>query len=642
MSPTSPSETFAETPDTDLARRTFQGTWGHPATVIIVYFTTSLPSANSGVFWVAAAAIIFLVLLRIPLLTAKRSRSGFKIKGWRISMAVNIIASGAVWGFLTAYTCAFYGSQSRNSTLLVLYGMAIAAAGVNLLMQSMPLVITYLLVLFGPFAYVAVQQGNQGVWLAVTACFYFIYLLSQARRLHAQYWQQLKDNQQLSIRAHRDSLTGLFNRSAFQDSLGLAVSSARTNKTSVALLYIDLDDFKEINDRLSHRIGDLFLREIAGRLNSCCIERIVPFRLGGDEFTVLLEEGMTMEAASAFALRLQSKFQEPMLLDGNRLTASASIGLSMFPNDCIDEEDLIRTADHAMYAAKGAGKGSHCTFRDARRTPRFSSDDLAGDIREALLRTQFEVFYQPQVDSYGTLGGFEALLRWTHPTSGNIPPLNFIPLAETTGLIVPIGFWILRQVCKQGVNWHREGCAPVSIAVNVSPVQLENPGFVTMLMTILRETGYPPSLLTLEITESMLVVNEEATIAQLKQIRGLGLKIAIDDFGTGYSSLSRIDTMPVDLIKLDRTFISAIRNSADRAPIVEAILAMARALDIEVIAEGIELPEQYDALCRMGCEMFQGFYFGKAANAESARDFCSKDFADEVPADLTSLVALIP
>ena len=506
--------------------------------------------------------------------------------------------------------------------LLILYGSAIAGAGIHLLVQSIPLAAAYLAVILGPLAMVAAFQGARGIWLCIAIAFYFVYLVSQGRRLHRQYWQQLEDNRQLSIRAHQDSLTGLSNRLAFCEMIAATVAAARDAGKSVPLLYIDMDGFKQINDHFSHRVGDLFLCEIASRLRACCSPIGVPFRLGGDEFTILLPEGTTAQAAALFARRVLSKIQELMIIDGHHLSASASVGVSIYPDDCRDEHDLLRTADQAMYAAKALSKGTHQVFRDARRSSRFIPNDLARDMRETIDTAGFEMHYQPQVDHRGQLVGFEALLRWNHPSLGNIPPLEFIPLAEETGLIVPLGFWILRQVCVQGKTWHAEGHTPIPISVNVSPVQLGKPDFVESLFLIVQETGFPSKMLTLEITESTLLNNHESVLSQLNRIRSRGIKIAIDDFGTGYSSLSRIQELPIDFLKLDRTFISAIHSRGDRAPIVEAVLAMARSLRLHVVAEGIEMPEQFEVLSRMGCEVFQGYYFGKAAEASAAHRFC--------------------
>jgi diguanylate cyclase (GGDEF)-like protein len=631
MGGTGSKDEFADKLDSDLAHRTLAGTWGHPVTLILVFLTTTLATTSPGPFWLSVAAMTVIILSRIPLLVTKRTGIRFNVKLWRRAMILDIFLSAAVWGILAGYVCAFQGCESRDSTLLVLYISAVGGAGVNLLVQSVPLVVGYLAVLMGPLVAAAVSQGRSGGWLAVAVCFYFVYLIGQARRLNLPYWQQLKDNQELSICARRDTLTGLGNRLAFQESLQQIVSSARDNGTSVALLYIDLDGFKQINDRLSHRVGDLFLIEIATRLSFWCDVSHKSFRIGGDEFTVLLEEGTGPDAAAQFAQSLQEKFREPMILDGNSVAASASIGLSVFPDHCNEGEDLLRTADDAMYAAKAAGKGTNRIFRDAGRTPRFSENDLAHDMREALACNQFEVHYQPQVDCRGNLAGLEALLRWTHPVAGNIPPLDFIPLAEKTGLIVPLGYWILRHVCEQGVAWHQEGYAPVPIAVNVSPVQFGSPDFAATLVTILRDTGFPPSLLSIEITETTLFLKKETVLPQLIRIRDLGIRVAVDDFGTGYSSLSRLDMLPIDVIKLDRTFISAIRNVGDRAPIVEAIFALARELKLDVIAEGIEVPEQYEVLRQMGCEAFQGYYFGKASGAYSARHFHWNRRVTEVP-----------
>ncbi len=607
--------------DSDLAHRTLQGSFFNPATLALVFFTTTVASDYPVQFWIFAAVFVAINASRIPLLLNKDRSAAGNADRWRTQVMLTVFATGFLWGILGGFTSAVYGCDSRNATLLILYISAIAGAGVHVLIQSVRLVAIYLCGIIAPTAILAAFQGRQGFWLSIAIVFYFFYLINQTRRLHGQYWQQLRDNRELSIRAHQDSLTGLPNRFAAREGLSAAITLARSTGRTIPLLYIDLDGFKQVNDNFSHRVGDLFLREIADRLKSSCYAIGLPARLGGDEFSVLLQEGTSAEETGAIAGRLLKKLQEPMILDGHRLAASASIGASVFPEDCHDEEGLLRTADQALYCAKAAGKGTYRMFRDSRRSPRFQSNDLARDIREAMEKDQFEVHYQPQVNAAGELAGFEALIRWTHPVSGNIPPLEFIPLAEETGLMVPLGFWIMRRVCEQGRAWYLEGYPPVPIAVNVSPVQLDNAEFIENVLRILQETGFPPSQLTLEITESTLLSKHGDALSKLRDLRERGIKIAIDDFGTGYSSLSRIHVLPIDELKIDRTFISNIQKTGDRAPIVEAVLAMARSLNLNVVVEGIEVPEQYEVLTRMGCEVFQGYYFGKAATADRAHRY---------------------
>ena len=610
--------------DTDLAQRTLQGTFGHPATLVLLYFTTGIAAEHPGQFWFGASLMMGLILLRIPLLAGQAKRDPSRQNRWRCLMMVNIFASAAVWGVSNWWVCTVDGYQSRDATLLVLYISAICGAGMHLLVQSVRLVACYLAVLMGPVCAAACLQGKPGMWLSVAVLFYYFYLVGQAKRLHGQYWQQLRDNEQLSIRAHMDSLTGLPNRLAFRDRLTAAIASAREKSRPVSLLYIDMDGFKQINDRFSHRIGDLFLCEIAQRLKSFCGTEASPFRLGGDEFTVLLPAGADPESASRFARQLLEKIRETITIDGHTLTASASIGVSIFPLNCENEDDLLRTADHAMYRAKASGKGSYEVFDIAQRSERVPTVDLAREMRQALDCEQFALHYQPQVNQRGELTGFEALLRWNHPTLGNIPPLDFVPVAEETGLIAPLGLWVVREACQQGSAWLSEGCDAIQLSVNVSPIQLQRPEFVENLLRILRETGFPPHLLTLEVTEGILEEKHQSAFAQLSAIRSRGPKIAIDDFGTGYSSLSRIHELPIDILKLDRSFISAVQKLGDRAPIIEAVLAMARSLHFDVVAEGVEMPEQFEMLTRMGCEFFQGYYFGKASPAGSARQYWRK------------------
>ncbi|GLR14801.1 hypothetical protein GCM10007907_35910 [Chitinimonas prasina] len=416
--------------------------------------------------------------------------------------------------------------------------------------------------------------------------------------------------------AYHDTVTDLPNRAQFSEELKQAIERAERTDHALALLFLDLDRFKFVNDTLGHEIGDRLLKLVGQRIRHCVRSSDSVARLGGDEFTVLLDELPDPAAAANAAQKIERALGSPFEIEGHDIFISTSIGISLFPVDGNNASTLLRHADTAMYRAKRANGGFQ--FYEAGMDASVSEHlRLESALRRALEREELQVHYQPEVETIsGHLFGMEALLRWNHPNRGMISPAEFIPLAEETGLIVPIGEWVLRTACIQAQRWLAAGVPRLQMAVNLSGVQLAQPNFVELVDRILTETGLPPHCLTLEITESVLMERAHDAVSSLHALKALGLNLAIDDFGTGYSSLSYLKRFPVNALKVDYSFTQDVTTDPDAAAIVTGIVALAHSLRLQVVAEGVETPEQRDFLGQLGCDYMQGYYLSRPVPAE--------------------------
>ena len=412
--------------------------------------------------------------------------------------------------------------------------------------------------------------------------------------------------------ATHDSLTGLPNRSMFHQLLSFSIANARRYQRQCAVLFIDLDRFKLINDSLGHAAGDKLLVEIAARANGVVRASDVVARLGGDEFVVLLNEVSGSEQAVGVAHSLLTAVSKPMDLSGHECRITGSIGIAMFPDDGADEQILMKNADIAMYLAKAEGKNDVRLFSSEIETQSVDRLEIESNLRQAVGRDELVLHYQPKVDVLsGKIAGVEALLRWNHPTLGLLPPIKFIPLAEETGLIVMIGRWVLNTACAQNMAWQRAGLPPISMAVNVSPRQFSDEHLLSYIDDALESSGLDPKLLQIEITESMVMLNVDRAIRVLDEIQSRGVRLAIDDFGTGYSSMSVLKRFPIDTIKIDRSFVRDLPDSSEDKAISEAIINMGKALGLTIVAEGVETLEQDKFLRDHACDEIQGFLFSK-------------------------------
>jgi diguanylate cyclase (GGDEF)-like protein/PAS domain S-box-containing protein len=411
--------------------------------------------------------------------------------------------------------------------------------------------------------------------------------------------------------ANFDALTGLPNRNLFRDRLSHALDLAEKNHQHVAVLFIDIDHFKYVNETLGHSLGDQLLQDIANRLTHNLKKPKTVSRFGGDEFIVILPDESSLYRIENTALEILKKLERPYCINGDPVFASASIGAAVYPFDGEDAEALLRKAENAMYKAKHKGRNNFQFFTMEMDIEAQQRQELERDLHKAIEKKQLSLVYQPIIDpATGTMISAEALIRWQHPKKGLISPVQFIPLAEEVGLIIPIGEWVLREACREAMRWVNTP-KPPTVSVNLSSIQFQKQNVPNLVKTILAETQLPPERLTLEITESLLVIDDDDTLEQLQEIRRLGINLSIDDFGTGYSSLSYLKKFPVSTLKIDRSFIMGLPDNSEDEALVSAILAMANSLNLTVVAEGVETQEQAELLKRKGCQYLQGYYFSK-------------------------------
>ena len=461
--------------------------------------------------------------------------------------------------------------------------------------------------------------------------------------------QDLSDRKRIEDDARRlawfDPLTELPNRRYFKDHVHKAIARGKRIGASVTVMFIDLDHFKRINDTLGHGVGDELLRQAAERLVHCVREGDVVARdsdfggrsesgsqenlvarLGGDEFTVLLADTRSPADTSQVARRLIARIAEPFTVGRHELFVTASIGLSVCPNDGDDAEQLLRQADAAMYEAKRNGKNTFQFFTAELQAAAFEKLEIERELRRAIERGQLALHYQPKVNvRSGVVTGVEALLRWTHPQWGNVPPARFIPLAEELGLIVPIGDWVLDTACAQMAAWRAAGIDELNVAINMASPSFRKPHLARQVAAQCERFGLPPSSLVIEVTESLLMQDMGTALQILRQLRELGVRLSIDDFGTGYSSLSYLQRLPISQIKIDRSFVRDMVIDRDHAAITRAIISLGRALDLEMVAEGVETASQARMLMRMGCDTMQGFFFSPARPAAELSQMLSAD-----------------
>jgi diguanylate cyclase (GGDEF)-like protein len=441
--------------------------------------------------------------------------------------------------------------------------------------------------------------------------------------------------ERLAFQAQHDALTELPNRMLFQDRVQQALQLARRHRKKVAVLWIDLDRYKQINDALGHRVGDELLREVGRRLKSCLRESDTVARVGGDEFTVLAHDISNIPSADLVCRKILNALSQPMLCGDHAVAVTGSIGISIFPEHGEDPITLMRHADLAMYIAKRNGGNAHHLFSPALGANMLRRLQLEQELASALENEEFALYYQPLTDRNGRVAGLEALLRWTNPALGRVSPADFIPVAEEMGLIQKIGEWVLRTACRTGTRWLNAGLEVPNIAVNVSAVQFVARDLASVVEQTLKDTEFPARKLVLEITETALMNNIEQALEQMGSLRDLGVRFAIDDFGTGYSSLSQLRNLPVDCLKIDRSFVKDLDSSGSGSTtLVRGIIGLAHSLQLEVVAEGVETQEQLTMLGAMGCDINQGFLLYKpmpSEQVEALLELHSSTRVDDAP-----------
>jgi diguanylate cyclase (GGDEF)-like protein len=450
---------------------------------------------------------------------------------------------------------------------------------------------------------------------------------------------------QLAHQAFHDPVTNLANRALFVERVRHAVARIRRDGEGLAVIFLDLDDFKTINDSLGHAAGDQVLVDVAKRLDGCVRATDTAARFGGDEFAILLEDVRGIEEAADAAERIVEALTEPIRLQGKQLSVRASLGIAVAQDaGSGDADDLIRNADAAMYIAKRDGKGGYRLFEPEMHQVVLARLELRADLQRAIVNNELELHYQPVVRlADASVCGLEALVRWRHPERGTVPPVEFIPLAEETGLIVPIGRWVLREGCNKAKML--QDAFPVepalTMSINLSVKQLQHSDIVSDVRDALTEAELDPRHLTLEITETVVMADADLAVERLEELKGLGVRLAMDDFGTGYSSLSYLSRFPVDILKMDRSFLGA-DATPEISGLASAVVALGETLELDVVAEGIELHDQWTALRELGCGHGQGFYFAKPMDIDSALEFLDTTVGRGVPADPTAARADAP
>lgn len=417
--------------------------------------------------------------------------------------------------------------------------------------------------------------------------------------------------------AEHDALTGLPNRLLLGMRLDHAVATAALRGSQLAVLFLDLDNFKNINDSLGHAIGDMLLQSVAQALTDCTRARDTIARQGGDEFIIVMPLEKSTEDAALAAEKILAHVSQPHDIDGHMLHVNASIGISAFPLDGLDAATLLKNADTAMFHAKKSGRNNYQFFNAEMNVRAVERQKLEVHLRRSLQQGELVLYYQPKIDlRTGRAAGVEALLRWAHPERGMLLPDQFIPLAEDCGMIGPIGAWVLREACEQAMRWSDGNLRDASIAVNVSATEFRTPGFLERVCQVLKDTGIDAGRLELELTESVLMSNAESSRITLRALKNLGVKLVVDDFGTGYSSLSYLKQFPLDGLKIDQSFVRDVIPNSDNGIIIKAVICMSHSLQLEVVAEGIETKAQCEFLCGLNCDVGQGYYFSQALPAD--------------------------
>jgi diguanylate cyclase (GGDEF)-like protein/PAS domain S-box-containing protein len=468
------------------------------------------------------------------------------------------------------------------------------------------------------------QRGEEKIAfnIAITAIVDANEKPSQYAAIVSDITQRKQDEERILRQANFDSLTGLPNRALFIDRLGQSLLTMSRARHKLGLMFIDLDGFKLVNDTLGHDKGDDLLREAAVRISSCTRNGDTVARLGGDEFTVIMPNLHDAKDAPLVAQRILDALAKPFDLDGTESFISGSIGITIFPGDASDANNLLKNADAAMYRAKDLGKANFQFFTSDLNEEVAERLTIKNGLIKALERDEFKVFYQPKVTlSTGQVDSVEALMRWDNPDLGMVSPARFIPVLEETGMVVEFGEWAIREACKQHRTWIDAGLPPIRIAVNLSARQLREISFVSVLQKVLHEAGVGPEGIEIEITESMIMSDTDSAIAALTELHGLGVRVAMDDFGTGYSSLSYLRKFPIDTIKIDGSFVADISTSADDAEIVRTIISMGQTLNKTIVAEGVETEEQLQLLRNFKCDQVQGYLFSRPVPGNELTEF---------------------
>lgn len=583
------------------------------------------------------ALLLVSILSRYFILKRLPKQSVDNILGWKLLFSAAVLTTGLVWGAFLASNILLH-AESKFTLFIMMFTVGVAGGAAISLFIWKNLAHLYLLALLLPSTVlVIIDWGPLSIIVIFAFTSYFIFLYVQIERSNREYWialyqtkllemhtQELEKHAEKEIRylAHHDTLTGLVNRHSLNELLGQVIHQASRQGTKVAILAIDLDYFKRINDSSGHHVGDAVLKAVSERLKIAAKrDSDIIARPGGDEFIIVLTEVADSTTPALISTTVIHLLSQAFNIDNFNHYLSGSIGISMFPEDGKTKEELLRNADLAMYHAKESGRHQFQFFNEQMNSLAKEIADIGNYLRSAMTENQLELYYQPKIQaSNQKLIGFEALLRWKHPEKGFIPPDKFIPVAESTGQITNIGSWVIETACKQLHEWGHLG-NEIHVAINVSIHQLRLPGFTREIGNILEKYNLSVDQIQLEITESVAMDDPENTLHQLNSIHEMGIKIAVDDFGTGYSSMAYLKMLPLHYLKLDREFVKDIESDSNDRAICDATISLSHALGLQVIAEGVETEIQNQYLIEKGCDYLQGYFYGKPLPSEEATQF---------------------
>jgi len=537
---------------------------------------------------------------------------------WERFAQLSSVVSGITWGAVVIWL--FPADDVAHQVMLVFVLAGMCAGAVTTMSPMMGSLIAFVILAIFPAVVRFLYLGTDVAYaMAIMSVVFVVLILKTAMNLNRVLKQSLlmrdeqrHDKEIIQRQALYDSLTGLPNRRLLIEKIQQEVNRSLRHKNIGAVLFLDLDYFKSINDSMGHAVGDELLLQVANRLNSCLRKEDATARIGGDEFIILAanigeDEAQANRNITIFTDKIRHQFDKEFYIDGQSIFITSSIGVTLFPIVDVSPEELLQKSDVAMYEAKAAGRNNARLFEPEMQQTIIKQRETEKGLRKALLEGELELYYQPLFDAEDNIFSVEALIRWNHPEKGMVPPVDFIGLAEKRGLIIPIGDWVLEQACKHLAEI--SGDSNISMSINVSPRQFSETSFVAKMIEVLTKTGVDPARVRLEITESMVMDNVEETIKKMQRLTGEGIHFSIDDFGTGYSSLAYLKRLPVDMLKIDKSFVLDITNDKDDELIVETILAMAHHMKIDVIAEGVETDQVLAFLKLKGCRKFQGYLF---------------------------------
>ncbi len=571
------------------------------------------------VAWLALAVIVTAARLMLYRAFIEANPSPERSRLWANRFVSGAAGMGFVWGVLGSLLLPTDHPTHQLLIVAVIGGMT--ASAMIVLTPLRQAFLAFMLPAIVPLAIVICLQGT-GVHPLVGAMLAVLIgaMLVTFPIVHETHVASLSARFE-----HNDALTGLPNRFKFNERLTQALARAERYRKQLAVLFIDLDRFKIVNDTLGHAAGDRLLTQVAAQLRSCLREGDTIGRQGGDEFVVLIEDVSDPQHTTSVAKKILHTLAQPYVLNEQAVHVTASIGISVYPDDGREQETLLKNADIAMYRAKEQGKNNLQYYSAQMNQHTLERLALETSLRGAIDRQEFLLHYEPKIDlRSGQITGVEALIRWIHPELGILAPGQFMALAEETGLIGPIGEWVLRTACMEAVSWIKQGAPPIGVAVNFSARQLAREDLVQSVTSVLRESGLDPRYLELEITESAVMHNAERAVTALRHLKALGVRVAIDDFGTGYSSLGNLKRFPIDSVKIDHSFIFDIPDDNDDVAITRAVIAMAHSLGLKVIAEGVETQEQFDFLRDHNCDEMQGYFFSPPIDAAALMRLISK------------------